>query len=308
MTRINKTIVAVIILLILIISTGCSFIGNPMKLVEEDSVRADIEDIINAVESKDTDHIYNTYFEKNIISFDEDDIEEGMNEIYDIYKGEKISAELYNVNVRSFNGSATKDVVYLVRTTKSTFNMNLTYKKDSNSKYRIVGIHVSEFLDYVVNSKLSDYTTKNWILLFLNIISYGIIILALILCIKTKIKLKPLWIILILLQLGVTITAFPANFNFHVSVIKLFGMSKYLLYAHGGTITSVFIPIFAIVFLFIRKSLNNSYLRQQELYKARAESQQRYREEQATKAIQKINNVNNGQNIKIESDKNIMDK
>ena len=54
-------------------------------------------------------------------------------------------------------------------------------------------------------------------------------------------------------------TRFPNYVFTEFLFIKIPGISEYLVYAHGGTVTSVFVHIFAIVFLFIRKSLERKY-------------------------------------------------
>lgn len=281
----NKKLMLIIsILLVAMFLAGCNVLPRAMNLIEEDDVREDLDDILKAIEEKNIDYIYNEYF-----SFlEKQELERGMNEIIDIYKGERVGTQYYRFDIRSFSSlgndhrkTTNKTVIYLIKTTETTYSIEMTYIKEGSGEYELKGFYVSPYLDYVVNAGFSNYTNKNWVMFALNVVSYGLMILALILCIKTKIKKKALWIILILLQVGVTITLFPQQFRVHYSFIQFLGFSKYLLYAHGGTITSVFVHIFAIVFLFVRKSLNKKYIYKEQLKKEREEKEQQLRAEYA---------------------------
>ncbi|MEX1376768.1 MAG: hypothetical protein AB1Z23_04735 [Eubacteriales bacterium] len=258
----NKHIILIIILAALLTISGCGMQDNLIGMMEEDSVRADAEDIISAIEEQDSEYLYNTYFS----FFEKEEIYNGLDEIYEIYEGKTQNLQFRNINMKTIKGidndtsRSTKVVVYLVGTTESTYNLTLTYIKGESGAYEIIGINISENLEYVVNADMRNYTAANWILFLLNIASYGVMIVALILCIKTKIRKKALWIILILLQVGMTIIIFPNSFKYNVHILYFLGFNKYLLYGNGGTITSVFIHMFAIIFLFVRKSLNKRYI------------------------------------------------
>jgi len=273
----NKRIIVIIALATLLLFSGCSDMQLAMmQALEEDEVKADAENILNGIENQDSEYIYDTYF-SSIDEVSRDDLISGMQEIYAEYEGTQMSAQFYSVYVNSLsnsNGTRTvKTATYLVRTDVKPYLLTLTYLKSSNGEFNVYGINLSPFLDYIVNDRFQDYDAKAWAAFSLNILSYGIMILALILCIKTKIKLKALWIILILLQVGITKTAFPNYFQTSFSFIQVLGISKYWIYAHGGTITSVFFHVFAVIFLFVRKNLNKSYLRQQEMKRIREEQQ-----------------------------------
>lgn len=288
MIRNIKKILLVVILMAAMLFSGCE---NAMELVEEESVRADAEALMNAIEAKDSEYIYDTYFSyMNKLEFNS-----GMTQIYEAYKGERISTKLYNMQSKTFyqmegdkKSESTKAVVYIIETTESIYTLNLSYYREGDEEYALVGANLSLFTNYVVNENFKDYGVKTWVLFSLNIISYGIMILALLLCIKTKIKKKPLWIILILLQVGVTITNFPNQSSINYSFIQLLGVNGYYLFAHGGTITKVFVHIFAIVFLIVRKNLNKSYLYGQEMKRIKEENEQILIEEFESKDAEKV--------------------
>lgn len=286
----SKRIVIIIVLAALLLFSGCSNMQLAMmQALEEDEVRADAEDIITAIENQDSEFIYNTYF-SSIDEVNEEDLNSGMQDIYNIYEGKKIGTHLYSVNVNSFGnarGTRTiKTVVYLVKTDVMPYLLTMNYLKGADGQYGLYGLNVSQFLDYVVNDSFGDYDLKSWVVFSLNIISYGIMILALILCIKTKIKLKPLWIILIILQMGISKTDFSNYFNISFVFIQILGISKYSIYAHGGTITTLFFHVFAVIFLFVRKNLNQTYLRQEEMKRNREEQQAM--NQQATQEIENL--------------------
>lgn len=252
----KRFILTITILTLAMMLSGCA---NALEKMENQEDRKDAIDILDAIEDEDGEYIYNTYF--NFV--DEDDFERDINHIIGGYEGERTDIQFLSIYYQSFKGfgqnsnsTDSKIVAYLITTTKNTYSMTMTYVKEG-SEYVLYGVNISTYLDFVVNAGMSNYTAINWILLVLNILSYGIMIVALILCIKSKIKLKWLWIILILIQVGFTTTNFPNEFMTNFSIIQLLGFSQHLKYAHGGTITSVFIHLFAVLFLFLRKSLIN---------------------------------------------------
>lgn len=295
----NRRIVIIIILAALLLFSGCANMQLAMmEALEEDDVKADVENILTAIENHNSDFIYDTYF-SSIDEVSEADLSKGMQEIYNAYHGKRLSSHLYSVNVNSFsnsNGTGTvKTVVYLVKTDKAPYLLTINYLKDSNGEYYLYEVNLSEFLDYVVNDSFEEYDLKAWIVFFINIVSYVIMIIALIMCIKTKIKVKPLWIILILLQVGISITNFPNQFYTHFSVIQFLGISRYQLYAHGGTFTSLFFHVPAVVFLFVRKSLNKAYLKQEEKKYKQQENADNHKlidEQQNTEVKEKDENIN----------------
>lgn len=297
----KRKILLIVILIVITLLSSCSDIQLAMMQgLEEDDVKEDVENVINAIQAENSDYIFDTYFSK-FDEIDEDEFYNDIKKIYSIYEGSYISSQLYNISVNSFtNNNETKTiktVIYLIRTDENAYTLKLQYLKNSDAEYDLYRLDISPYLNYVVNYRFKDYDLKTWIYFIINIVSYGIMILAMILCIKTKIKLKPLWIILILLQVGISVTDFSNYHSSQFGFFSILAMSQYVVYAHGGTITNFYIHIFAIVFLFIRKKLNRNYIAQQKFLEEKKEKEEQLRMEHEAKQAEQIN-------IEAETDKN----
>jgi len=188
----------------------------------------------------------------------------------------------------------------MIKKNKTIINISFLFILLTIIGFNMLGIKVTDLVSSIANLRLSDYRLENWILLLLNIVSYGIMTVALLLCIQTKIKRKQLWFMLILLQVGVTAITymeFPNNFPvLDFSFIKFLAISKRIEFPYYASTTSVFIHIFAIVFLLVRKKLESNYKWEQEIKKARMESQQRYKDEQVYKATHQKDMDNKSKN------------
>jgi len=244
--------------------SGCSEI---MQRIENPEVREDVESVLSAIEQEDTEQLYEKYFSY----MDKDEFTEDFSHLCSVFQGKVTEIRLNNINSSthfSKNGNGEKTYFmqsqYLIETTEKDYILIMTYRGESAEQRKLAGFNISENLNYVVNSNFADYDSKTWTLFLLNFVSYGIIIAALILCIKTKMKKKVLWIILILMQFKYTNTVFPHLSSQNINFVSILGFSKYLIFAHGGTITIVMLPILAIVFLLLRKSLNRKYMQEQD--------------------------------------------
>ncbi|MBN2879211.1 MAG: DUF5104 domain-containing protein [Clostridia bacterium] len=247
--------------------SGCS---DNVQQPENPEVREDVEIVVAALEQKDSEFLYNTYFNY----MDKEKFNEELDGLFDIIHGEITNIRFYNTDSESnypLNNDSDRtyqmNAIYIVDTTKSTYMLTMNYSSTDSINYVLSGFSISDNANFVVNSRYDDYNTMAWILFILNFISYGIMIVAFILCMKTRINRQVLWTILILIQTGFTITIFPNNFNISTQFIWLLGISRHLVYAHGGTHTTVVFHVFAAVFLVVRKSLHAQFLKEEELAK-----------------------------------------
>ena len=62
------------------------------------------------------------------------------------------------------------------------------------------------------------------------------------------------------MTIGVSYTRMPTSVNTRFLIFSFLGNSKYLLYAHGGTHITILVPIYAIIFLILRKKLAKKYI------------------------------------------------
>lgn len=152
-------------------------------------------------------------------------------------------------------------IVYKVDTEDMIYVVTLVLQQHEDSDAAISGFNVITFKEYQSNGAVLNFDNFDIVQLLLLVFSaacFGLVVYALVVCIKSKIRSKALWIIIILLlYTGGSITYMPPSFSFKVLFIA-FDISSLRKYLDGSSILTIIVPIGAILFLCLKKRLINA--------------------------------------------------
>ena len=149
--------------------------------------------------------------------------------------------------------------VYQVITDNDEYRVQAV-RKVSDEKSLLYALNIARNEEYLAATvpkgylkDISDFSGLQWGLLIENVLAYAIIILTIVRCALDKIKIKALYIIMVLLQMMLTLTVSNGiNFNFMVTPL---GFAQHLIYPTGETVSSIMLPVGAIIYWSIRKNL-----------------------------------------------------
>ncbi len=98
-------------------------------------------------------------------------------------------------------------------------------------------------------------TPFQWVMLLLNLVVVAVTVWAIVDCARRNIKKKALWIVIIVLGMlivGQTTAGNASQLDFYLG---LFSYSAFIVYGSGKTVLRLLIPVGAIVYLAMRKTL-----------------------------------------------------
>lgn len=171
----------------------------------------------------------------------------------------KLTCIGYNTSVNFDNGKQIKrtDAQYKFKSK----NLEFVIAAATMTGYeKLAGFHITpiEQTDLYYNGTLGnmvDASPFQWAILLLNLVVLAVTVFAIVDCARRNIKKKALWIVIIVLGMlivGLTTTATTSQFNF---TLGWFSYSAFIVYGSGKTVLRVLIPVGAIVYLAMRKSL-----------------------------------------------------
>jgi len=249
----RKILVAVVLLMVsILILAGCV---DAIKTPDEDAF---VEEWLTSVENGDYAKQYN-----DVISFGtEEEYIESMKELDDYYNGDILDVKKTGVYVRmnTQNGETvySKELQYQIETTQEDYTLSIIFVSEDGTEYKAYYyniIYSSELEGNGAIINFKDFDIRQLLLLILSVISFGFVIFVVVLCAKSKVRLKGLWIpVIILVQSGFTISRFPDSFNFNVNIIAT-TISSLRKFLNGGTILTIMLPLGAILFVILRKTL-----------------------------------------------------
>ncbi|MBQ2384166.1 MAG: hypothetical protein II290_09015 [Oscillospiraceae bacterium] len=249
--KLHKKLIALLTCILLTVSlVGCAAI---MESMEDPQIRTYTERMLDAILDGDITQA------QEAIS-DAVDIQD-LVPIFTRLRGMLSQVQEYELKLISFH----RNTNYSNGTSEQV--VNASYRMDTDVGVYVVDVRTQSGYDKLVAFVVTPYEQTDhyrtgdlshmagagiaqWIVLLSNIISYGLIILAIVHCWRKKTKGKAGWIALCLLaavSVGVTIGPSTFRFNFHLNGV--FGYSAFLCYGGGTKVLRLLVPVGAVAYL-----------------------------------------------------------
>ena len=254
--KVRKIGVLVLILALLLTCVGCSGI---LEAFESQSMRQDTEAMLEAILANDGDSAYAIV--ENVCE------EKDFNAVFDSLKDMLSGVEQYelqilsayqNTNMSINDKSTTSTASYKMTTNTDTFEVEVQEVDTVEGLYSFY-ITPYEKTDYYSVGELGNMTGASvfqWGILLLNVVVIGVVVFTTVDCVRQKIRRKALWLVVILLGMvtvGATFAATSLNFNFTIG--WLFAYSAFITYGGGTNVFRLMLPIGAIVYWIVRRTL-----------------------------------------------------
>ncbi len=228
------------------------------EMFEDDEIRGYTVTMLDAIIADDYDTAYETISD----ACREQEFAAFYNQARAAFEGVK-TYELtrigYNSTVNVNNGEQIKrtDAEYKFK----SGNIEYVITVSTMTGYKnLAGFHIGsiEKTDLYYNGTLDNMvgaTPFQWVMLLLNLVVAAVTIFAIVDCARRNIKKKALWIVIIVLGMliiGKTTTANASQLNFNLG---MFSYSAFIIYGSGKTVFRLLVPVGAIVYLAMRKTL-----------------------------------------------------
>jgi hypothetical protein len=245
-------IVVVLVVASAFLLTGCADI---IKTPQEDEF---VEEWLASVENGD----YAKYYGGIAGVSTEEEYVEAMKGLDDYYNGDIVDIKKTSAYIKTYtqNGQTTysKELQYQIETTQDDYTLAIVFVSEDGVEYKPYYyniIYSSELKGNGAVINFDDFDIVQLLLLILSVLSFGFMVFSIVLCAKSKVRLKGLWIpIIVIVQSGFTISRFPESFSFNINFIAT-TISSLRKFLNGGTILTVMLPIGAILFVILRKTL-----------------------------------------------------
>jgi len=237
-----------IFILLSVFLTGCASMN---KLMEDGACDRMFEEVMECLERGDADTVY-AMMEPEVQT---PDFQEGFDELLQTWQPEEYTYQKIGRRIHSMEQEKYIKCTYRIDT-KSGKRYEADVIRKSESEERLYGFYlrrVEVFSGYF--SDIGHFSPAQWGIFFVGIVLMVPSWFCAADCLKRKIKWKPLWVIFILLfYVGIRMYRVQGNIgmNFLFGTIRF---SRLLLSDMGGFQISVFFPAGALIYLILRKSL-----------------------------------------------------
>ena len=253
----RKLVLIIIIVLITLMFSSCSskLLGRVVSSKIDTPLTDEAMDtLFRTIETKD----YNSF--KDYIKYDMTDEEyySAMENISDYVEGslEKYYKVGYHFNISASGNRSTKqeNIVYEAITDKNSYYVTFTVISENSDSPYIYSFNINDTASAYISPKvLGVDAAQIWVLIY-GIITFAIIIFAVVLAIKSNIRKKILWILGSFIQVGIVITHTPSLSKISYRFITM-DMSRYMMYNNQNYSLTLLFPIVAVIFLSLRKKL-----------------------------------------------------
>lgn len=252
----NKTIaVCALILALLVLCGGCAAV---LQNLENPELRKNTETMLDALIADDLPTAYALVSQ---ICTEEDfkplfaQMRELLGDV-DTYQLKLLSIHA-NSNIK--NGEKTDTVSATYEMTAADSRLIINVRTDSRTGFNAFYLTPYEYTDYHHTGTLENMkgaTGMQWILLLLNLVGIGFAVYAIVDCCRQKLPQKVLWILLLCLSfvsVGATLSATGFRLNFNVGWLMAY--SAMIRYGSGTVVIRLLLPVGAIVYFSMRRSL-----------------------------------------------------
>ena len=247
--------VSVIILMVLILCSGCTAV---LQELENAEVRQSTEKMLDALIADDFQTAY--MLVNNICT--EEDFKPTFTQMQQLLGNvDTYELKLLSIYTNSSvtNGQRLSSVSSVYEMTTKSSRVIVSIRMDDQVGLSSFYLTPYEKTDYYFTGTLNsikDSTGAQWGFLLLNVIAIGFALFALVDCTRQKIKKKALWILLLLLgfvSLGATISPTSFRLNFNIGWITAY--SALIRYGSGTVTLRLMLPVGTIIYFAMRRSL-----------------------------------------------------
>ncbi len=252
MKKIVKLLSVLLILVAVFLLSSCA---------KNDELKEKTELMLNSLITNDFDEAYSLV--SGITTKEE--FKPMYTQIRDYIEGVKeYELSQVGVNVNTNNGITLMRTTYLMTTNAKNYIVESQIRSDIEGLY---GFNILESqiegngIQCGTVTSMKGANLTQWIFLIIGFFEIAFVIAVFIDALKQKIDKKGLWLALILLgtaAITVNTNASGINFTFN-AIISLVNNTAFIRYATGASSIRIMIPIAAIVYLFKRKQLIDSY-------------------------------------------------
>ena len=245
----------VLILLAILLFSGCH---SPLEDWQKDTQTDELMlNALSAIKSNNQEDFYALFWREVI---EPDDETAFFIQVREYFKGEikswePVSGLIITAQIIGCN--------YFVKTDHDDYFVSAA-RKEVNGEVLLYTLNItraSEQADYLARippkgflKDIPRFNDVQWFFFIMGVLSYGFVIFMIVLCIRDKIKKKPLFILMMLVQATVTLRVGGGAFlYFGVTTPTVF--SGHLIYPNGNKITTLLIPLGAIIYRSIRQKL-----------------------------------------------------
>ena len=245
-----------IIVFLVVLCVGCS---PDLSKYENTDVRLQTEAMLDAMIANDPSSAYVLTPEG---AFTEKDFTEAFGDLRQML-GNSDSYELHllytQVNTSYTNTGNSKHIraTYDMKCDAGRFIVDVA--TDENLEIITFYITPYEKTDYYLTGTLNTMHEANaaqWVFILLNVLVLGFTVFAIVDCCRQKIRKKALWILLLVfgfITVGFTLSATAMRINFNLGWLSAY--TALILYGSGAMVIRFMLPVGAIVYFIVRKSL-----------------------------------------------------
>jgi hypothetical protein len=198
-------------------------------------------------------------FWQDVLSQDAEERTLAFGQMRDYFNGEIVSWDRLSLYKHTAPQVVTVNCVYQVVTDYDTYHVQII-RRATNGESLVWSFNIARAEHDLTQtapigrlSDISQFTFFQWILFISNILMCGFITLTIIRCVRDKIKRKALFVIMTIVQFAFSLSV---GSGVHTRfMIAPLSFAQHLVFPDGTTITTVTLPIGAIVYWLIRKVL-----------------------------------------------------
>ena len=267
-----RAIVCVLLTLVLLMLAGCGAqdeweaaqkaAGMLSDITEDPQLRADTEKMLNAIIADDFPAALDAFYEDiSAIEF-----RRAYVEMQPVLVGiEQYELVPANINKNIKNGISSTSVRYMLTAGGQRFFVDVARAEGYDG---LVAFYLNEYQPVVTTGTLGNMQGANavqWIFLVVGLLEFVFVVCVFVDCCRHKMKKKWLWLLLIALgYLIFSVIATPEQFRIGFNAGAYFIYTSLIRYSTGGFVFRVMVPVGAIVYLSMRKSLFAKYAQLQQ--------------------------------------------
>jgi len=263
----------VLLVLLLVMLAGCGAqdewdasqkaAGMLSGITEDPQLRADTEKLLDAMIANDYAAAWDAVYE----GIDAAEFRKMYIELQPhLLQIEDYELVASNINKTVRNGVSTVSVRYMM----TAGDLRLFVDAARVEGYEgLTGFYLSEYQPVTVTGALGSMQGANalqWIFLILGMVELVFVTGVFVDCCRQKMKKKWLWLLIVGLgYLVMNLIVTPEQFRLNFNVGAFLSYTRLLRYSTGGFICRLMVPVGAIIYLIMRKSLLAKYAQQEAL-------------------------------------------
>ena len=239
-------------------------------VVEDAQLRADAEQLLDALIADD----YASAWDAICQEMDAAEFKKVYEEIQPLLSGvTQYELTPSNINKGTNNGVAYVSVRYMMTAGERRVFVDVSWTEGYQG---LTAFRLTDYVPVVTTGTLGNMQGANaaqWTFLVIGILELIFAIWVFVDCCRHKIRRKWLWLLLIALGYVIlSVIATPEQFRINFNVGAFLSYTRLLCYSTGGATCQVVIPVGAIVYLSMRKSLFAKYAQLQQQKAAEQET------------------------------------